>query len=73
MGSRQQIYQFDYQSERHCSKTGKGHSRECASLITSQNVTAPKHVLLRAAVGAGLITSQNVTAPKHMSRVLFGV
>ena len=34
------------------------------SLVTSQNVTAPKLVLGHVVVPAGLVTSQNVTAPK---------
>ena len=34
------------------------------SLVTSQNVTAPKHVTLSIQRLCGLVTSQNVTAPK---------
>ena len=38
------------------------------SLITSQNVTAPKPTLVWTPPVAGLITSQNVTAPKRARR-----
>ena len=36
-----------------------------AGLVTSQNVTAPKLVLVRLLMHLRLVTSQNVTAPKH--------
>ena len=39
---------------------------EC-SLVTSQNVTAPKRVPVAGVTVAGLVTSQNVTAPKLIS------
>ena len=38
------------------------------SLVTSQNVTAPKHYVQLTKVLQGLVTSQNVTAPKHRLR-----
>ena len=34
------------------------------SLVTSQNVTAPKRFVVFAVKSVGLVTSQNVTAPK---------
>ena len=34
-------------------------------LVTSQNVTAPKHLMMRAVIDDRLVTSQNVTAPKQ--------
>ena len=36
-----------------------------ASLVTSQNVTAPKPIAGIPEVREGLVTSQNVTAPKR--------
>ena len=36
-------------------------------LITSQNATAPKHVIEIVPTFARLITSQNATAPKRVS------
>ena len=56
---------FDYQSDRHCSKTDERDRRVVQGLITSQIDTAPKQVngsLLRI---ERLITSQIDTAPKH--------
>ena len=37
-----QLSQFDYQSECHCSKTGKMQETGIYRLTTSQNATAPK-------------------------------
>ena len=45
-------------------KNSKKSSVHNASLITSQNVTAPKPRLGFVRLQIGLITSQNVTAPK---------
>ena len=59
---------FDYQSDRHCSKTPDGRSRQGAGLITSQIDTAPKQADRRARHGRGLITSQIDTAPKPRGR-----
>ena len=36
------------------------------SLVTSQNVTAPKRLLPYVAITIRLVTSQNVTAPKQV-------
>ena len=57
---------FDYQSECHCSKTRSLPRAVRAGLITSQNVTAPKHEPEHVDCPWGLITSQNVTAPKPL-------
>ena len=40
-----------------------------ASLVTSQNVTAPKRVPVAGVTVAGLVTSQNVTAPKPIAGI----
>ena len=53
-----------YQSERHCTKTSTGSEQNQYSVITSQNVTAPKRKAAATLVAYGVITSQNVTAPK---------
>ena len=42
-------------------------------LVTSQNVTAPKHILNRHKRKIGLVTSQNVTAPKPLIYATFSV
>ena len=47
-------------------KLVQGFINELISLITSQNVTAPKLVIPIITPGNRLITSQNVTAPKHV-------
>ena len=57
---------FDYQSERHRSKTPCRADRRAGRLITSQNDTAPKRSVALARHGDGLITSQNDTAPKQV-------
>ena len=57
---------FDYQSERHCSKTKMLQGRAVSGLITSQNVTAPKQADEAHAKLFRLITRQNVTAPKPL-------
>ena len=59
---------FDYQSDRHCSKTSVLVTAATTGLITSQIDTAPKLVLLAAGEPVGLITSQIDTAPKPASR-----
>ena len=38
---------LSYQSECHCAKTFGGRRGRSKSLVTSQNVTAPKHVSVR--------------------------
>ena len=55
---------FDYQSVRHCSKTGAGRLDPVNSLITSQFDTAPKLEAVNDNGINGLITSQFDTAPK---------
>ena len=60
----------DYQSERHCSKTGYGGYQVFCCAITSQNGTAPKHNDMTDELELGAITSQNGTAPKHRLRWL---
>ena len=55
---------LSYQSECHCAKTCDGVEYARLSLVTSQNVTAPKLSLVVQEVLIGLVTSQNVTAPK---------
>ena len=62
------VNRFDYQSERHCSKTSCRTRKVGASLITSQNDTAPKLESRLLAPGSRLITSQNDTAPKQTNR-----
>ena len=61
---------FDYQSECHCSKTLLCSRRGGIRLITSQNVTAPKHDVGLIVHAHRLITSQNVTAPKPLEQNL---
>ena len=56
--------EFDYQSERHCSKTLFARSDLKTCLITSQNDTAPKLSGELTLTSSRLITSQNDTAPK---------
>ena len=56
--------EFSYQSECHCAKTVMLFVRVRIRLVTSQNVTAPKHCLSRTVYNSRLVTSQNVTAPK---------
>ena len=58
---------FDYQSERHRSKTLTCRASRLRSLITSQNDTAPKRGLRRLRRHRRLITSQNDTAPKRLA------
>ena len=41
-----------------------------ASLVTSQNVTAPKQLIPLVIPSHGLVTSQNVTAPKPKERLM---
>ena len=57
---------FSYQSECHCAKTEDEARAKGYSLVTSQNVTAPKHVALSIQRIRRLVTSQNVTAPKQL-------
>ena len=59
------VLTFSYQSECHCAKTYACSLRLDRSLVTSQNVTAPKLVVLCPVTALSLVTSQNVTAPKH--------
>ena len=56
---------FSYQSECHCAKTPHNVKTCDICLVTSQNVTAPKHLYDDATGTVSLVTSQNVTAPKH--------
>ena len=56
---------FDYQSDRHCSKTANFSELETPCLITSQIDTAPKLVRTEDVALRGLITSQIDTAPKQ--------
>ena len=56
---------FSYQSECHCAKTYYTMKSQLKSLVTSQNVTAPKLVGFDAPLCNSLVTSQNVTAPKR--------
>ena len=58
------IFEFDYQSVRHCSKTTALPTRSIICLITSQFDTAPKHEEGREHRLLRLITSQFDTAPK---------
>ena len=55
---------FSYQSECHCAKTRLLLIDTLMSLVTSQNVTAPKHEVDQLEIMSRLVTSQNVTAPK---------
>ena len=55
---------FDYQSDRHCSKTYGEITPLRSSLITSQIDTAPKRRAQRGYGRRRLITSQIDTAPK---------
>ena len=55
---------LSYQSECHCAKTRCRVRRALLCLVTSQNVTAPKHQPKRSRAKLCLVTSQNVTAPK---------
>ena len=58
---------FDYQLDRHCSKTANTDELfEYGSLITSQIDTAPKLMGGMVWTRASLITSQIDTAPKPM-------
>ena len=56
---------FDYQSDRHCSKTLDVAAGDWSSLITSQIDTAPKLRPSCSTWRASLITSQIDTAPKR--------
>ena len=56
---------FDYQSDRHCSKTQCASGSHPLGLITSQIDTAPKPEGVGAAAEGSLITSQIDTAPKR--------
>ena len=58
---------FSYQSECHCAKTYHRFTGVISSLVTSQNVTAPKPVSAGAHDLHSLVTSQNVTAPKQIA------
>ena len=55
---------FSYQSECHCAKTAYFNVNHNLSLVTSQNVTAPKQSAYFLLFKSSLVTSQNVTAPK---------
>ena len=55
---------FSYQSECHCAKTVLKLFSNFFSLVTSQNVTAPKRPGRDNSRPVRLVTSQNVTAPK---------
>ena len=57
--------EFSYQSECHCAKTSPKGVGSINSLVTSQNVTAPKLPLIDVSEQKSLVTSQNVTAPKQ--------
>ena len=59
---------FSYQSECHCAKTWLEGKAFLCSLVTSQNVTAPKLIWRSVYRDCGLVTSQNVTAPKPRSK-----
>ena len=65
-----ELFSFNYQSECHCAKTNITDLSAFDSLITSQNVTAPKLGLMPTLNIGSLITSQNVTAPKHQRYIL---
>ena len=56
---------FDYQSGCHCAKTNAWCVLSLPSLITSQDVTAPKQIRGYGRCRECLITSQDVTAPKQ--------
>ena len=56
---------FDYQSDRHCSKTYLRVDGRQLRLITSQIDTAPKPHAAQHREDGGLITSQIDTAPKQ--------
>ena len=56
---------FSYQSECHCAKTEAKKLTVVLSLVTSQNVTAPKLFPRSQLPNVRLVTSQNVTAPKQ--------
>ena len=56
---------FDYQSDRHCTKTIEEVKPKRGSLITSQIDTAPKLDPYFGSSDKGLITSQIDTAPKR--------
>ena len=59
------LFEFDYQSDRHCTKTHAA-GRVClSSLITSQIDTAPKLFFGQLSMSSRLITSQIDTAPKQ--------
>ena len=55
---------LSYQSECHCAKTFSQHCKPLSRLVTSQNVTAPKHDFAEPQERVSLVTSQNITAPK---------
>ena len=57
---------FSYQSECHCAKTAYFNVNHNLSLVTSQNVTAPKQSAYFLLFKSSLVTSQNVTAPKQL-------
>ena len=56
---------FDYQSDRHCSKTSELVFKGVSRLITSQIDTAPKQPCSSSGRASSLITSQIDTAPKQ--------
>ena len=58
--------EFSYQSECHCAKTYGASKPIQESLVTSQNVTAPKPLGVFFMRYSSLVTSQNVTAPKQV-------
>ena len=60
------VFEFSYQSECHCAKTIVPDIASFDSLVTSQNVTAPKQLGKSDKTSSCLVTSQNVTAPKHI-------
>ena len=62
-------FEFDYQSECHCSKTGARRAVLQSGLITSQNATVPKLKYVYVGDDRSLITSQNATVPKPMEQV----
>ena len=68
MSDEQLHEKFSYQSECHCAKTMKLDKILSFRLVTSQNVTAPKHHWPELHIRASLVTSQNVTAPKHRKK-----
>ena len=61
---------FSYQSECHCAKTEAKKLTVVLSLVTSQNVTAPKQDFQALLGHCCLVTSQNVTAPKRDGEVV---